>query len=712
MKGEQIIETKHNRENDPTTSVSDANPEKGNSSTEMPKRQEEAVSFVEENRDFFEHYAKGRIKIEPAPSNIKTFAFDLKNNTIYINSTFYGPLGLSKQKTIFATLHEIEHFLEKIQILSEKGGEKRFAKYLERIKSSKAFSIADNCVADVRENRAVIANTTGDSGAMKELETQIYKEHLFPGTDFTSDPKHLQLGQAFLREARVPNEKCIVHEDVRKALDEINAIPNLVDVMTDPLTPMSTRLRLQDKYIMPKVEELLKQDVEDRKKKKQEEKDKKEKSKDGEENTDKGSGGDGEDEGENEGNESSEDGSERNEENKDGNKSDKGDEGGGEDSGQNRESEGENSAGNEAGNGGQEGENNDVGEGETDPNKIFADDYARIEKKFPEAVPIEEIEKAFKEWKEKQGERSERDKVDEEHAKKIGVDKADLQNYRRIVKEIENIVNPETNVNLIEELKNLFSRIIAKRLKIAPTPKYPVEEGDELVEPGQLVAEVRSGVLNPKVWEDIEIKEKRGDRFGEVEITLVCDRSNSMMQGNKAEEQRRSAVLVMEVLKEFAEMCEEEKMKIEKPLEIRSEIYGFGAGEDNISMKKMSTELGEAERVNVAKKLHNLPGSTTDFVSLEAIYSGISDDSRRKMKEGELKKIVIVFTDGESDNSAKVQAEIKKLNEAGVVVIGVGMTSAGTSVLTTYAPNAMVVQDVSKLPLTVGDLLKEHLKSL
>jgi hypothetical protein len=81
-----------------------------------------------------------------------------------------------------------------------------------------------------------------------------------------------------------------------------------------------------------------------------------------------------------------------------------------------------------------------------------------------------------------------------------------------------------------------------------------VEEGDELADPAQLISDVKSGNLSPKVWEDTEIKEKKGDKFGEVEITLVCDRSGSMDEGQKAVEQRKSAVLIMEVLKEFEQI--------------------------------------------------------------------------------------------------------------------------------------------------------------
>ena len=152
----------------------------------------EAFGFVEENRDFFEHHAKGKIKIEQAPKGLSTFAFNLENNTIYINSMFYKKLGFSKEKTIFATLHEIEHFLEKIQMLSEEGGEKNFEKYIKKIETSRAFGLMDNCVADIRENKAVISRT---NKGMKDLEENIYKEDLFSETDFTSQPRHIQFCQ-------------------------------------------------------------------------------------------------------------------------------------------------------------------------------------------------------------------------------------------------------------------------------------------------------------------------------------------------------------------------------------------------------------------------------------------------------------------------------------------------------------------------------------
>src|SRR3989344_274871 len=133
----------------------------------QPNEHEEAVAFVESHRDFFEHYARGGVKIEPAPEGLETFAFNLESNTIYISPKFYKDLGLSEGKTLFATLHEIEHFEEKKVMLTEKNGERVFKKYLEELKKSRAFALLDNCVADNRENRALVGKTNQD---FRELE--------------------------------------------------------------------------------------------------------------------------------------------------------------------------------------------------------------------------------------------------------------------------------------------------------------------------------------------------------------------------------------------------------------------------------------------------------------------------------------------------------------------------------------------------------------
>jgi hypothetical protein len=483
--------------------------------------------------------------------------------------------------------------------------------------------LLNNSVEDIHVNRTVISKTNKVVG---ELETKMYKEDLFIESDFTLKPKHIQFCYALLREARISDEKCQVSPNVRAALDDVYKVNGLMEVMTNPGTSMSTRIELEDKYIWPKVQELLGKDVEDKKK---------------------------------------------------------------------------------------EGSQTEQGDGMSDPNKIFDKEYSEAEKKFPEAVTVKEIEKALKERKEHRQNKT--DNVNEEYARKLGVNKEDLQNYRITVDYLNKIVNPETGVRLMEELRNLFIRIISKRLNSVQTPKYPINEGDELIDPAQLVADVKAGNLQPKVWMDTEIKEKKNNQFGEVEVTLVCDRSLSMDEGQKGIEQQRSATLIMEAMKEFAELCESEKTKIDKSLIVKSEVYSFrdDKQEDKIPLKKMSAELGEAERVGIFGQLSDLSGgSTTDYNCLEAIKKNLDSESKKKIKNGELKKIVIILTDGESSNKDKVQNYLREIREDGVISIGVGITEEGEPVLSTYAPNALVVENVEKLPSVLGDLLKEHLRDI
>jgi len=594
---------------------------------------------------------------------------------------FYKELGLSDERTLFASMHEIEHFLEKKQILAEKGGSIKFKKYLDRIKKSRAFALTDNCVADIHVNKTVISKT---NESLASVEKGMYTEVLFKERDFTESPRHIQFAQALLRESRVPDEECVVSEDVRVKLNQIKNMKgksglSLIDVMTFPTTTMSDRLALQDKFIMPIIDELKEKDIEEEKEKRKQKKDQQKK----QESEQKKKGD------ENEGNNG-------------------------------KDGEEEKEAGKTRDNG--ETENGGGGDGDLDenfdPNEFWKEDYDNADKATPKGVSQEELDKAVEKYeKSKQAkvksEKEIQEELDKEYAENIGVKKEDLQQYRKLVKDLENIVNPETNRNVIEELRELIAKIISKRKKKKPDPKYPVEEGDDLVEPGELVAEVKRGNFSPKVWETHELKERQDNKFGEVEISLVCDRSSSM-KGQKLIEQQKSAVLMMEALKEFADVCKEERVNLTKPLEIKSEIYSFQSSEkdDKTPIKAMSTELSETDRIKTASKLASCTGSTTDFVSLETILAKLDEKSKKKIVAGELKKIVIVFTDRESDKPEKVVEALKILREFGVVAVGVGVTESGSQTLITYAPDARLAETADKLPIILGDLLKEHLTSV
>ncbi|OHA93463.1 MAG: hypothetical protein A3H52_01535 [Candidatus Zambryskibacteria bacterium RIFCSPLOWO2_02_FULL_39_26] len=630
-------------------------------------KHQEAVEFVERNRDIFEQVARGRIQFAPAPPGLDTFAFDLETNTIYVNSKFYQSLGLAETQTTFATLHEIIHFLQKKQILAESGGEKVFEKYINRIEKSGAYNLMDNHMADVQVNSTVVEKT---NSSWAQTEDDLYKNNFFKNTNLTAEPRHVQFSYA-LHELRGFDDIYTVAPEVREKLEELKAVKakdgtRLVDIIADPETPMSLRIRLQDRFLWPMVKDLLDKDMEDEKKK----------PKDGEGQSGKSG-------------EKPQEGKNKPKKVKNDKKNDKP----------------------ESANGKRE--KPEEGERNPDPNEVFKEAYDRARERVPNAVPIEEIKKAFKEWK-KNVKEDPLQKADTEYAEKIGVKKEDLQRYRKIVDELGKITNPETNETIVEELRVLIERIIAKRLKPKHAPRYPVEEGEDLADPAQLVADSKAGNFEPKVWETLEVKERPGNRFGEVEITLICDRSSSMTNPqSKLVEQRKATVFLMEALKEFADRTEEETINLSKPLEVRSEIYAFQqSDEDGTPLKPMSKELGEKERIDVMTKISSAPGETTDFVPLEQIMAGLDDEAKRKIKEGELKKIVVVFTDGDSNDKARVQRVLKELRDFGIVAAGVGITKDGKSAITTYAPTAYLAEQAEKLPVILADVLKDSLRDV
>lgn len=632
--------------------------QEGDEVAERENEHKEAVDFVNLHRDLFEHRLRGHAEFKPAPPGLHTFAYDLEHNTIYLNSRFYKSRGFSEEETAFATMHELEHFKEKLALLKEKDGAKIFERYLARLQKSKAYGLMDNCVADTHENETVVTSTNESFG---KVEHTLYTEDLFPETDMTGKPRHIQFAEALLREARVPDELCQVAPEVRAALDEVKGIhakngTRLMDIVAHPETSMSTRLRLQDKLIWPHMEKLLEQDIKDDEQKKE--------SKEGKESGDQGDQQDS--------------------------------------SGEPKGTKGKPEKSPKGG-------KPQKGKGKGDPNESFKEAYAAAEKRNSHAVPIEDQKKALKAWKEGKG--NPLDRADQEYADQLGVKKEDLQRYRSIAEQLNNTINPETNQSAVDDLRQLIERIIAHRQKERQAPQYPTEEGDFLADPAELVSQVKAGNWEPKVWETQEFRMEKGKRFGKVQITLIGDRSGSMEQGGKSVEQQKAAVLFMEALTEFRDRLREEAVNLQKPLSIESEVYTFQASaEDARPIKPMSEDLSERDRIHVVSILSNCPGSsTTDFIPLESISQGLSDEMRRDIQNGELKKIVVVFTDGGSDDVARVGRALEKLRADGIVVVGVGVTQSGAPALTTYAPTARLAETAAQLPVVLADILQEHL---
>jgi uncharacterized protein YegL len=655
----------------------------------------EVDDFFQRQRGFLEKYAgDSSIRVETAPPALGTFAINLEDGVMYAEPKFFTDRGYSLPKAMFATLHEFEHFREMKELLDEAGGDRIWERHRTRTKAKRRLGIFDNLIDDIKMNRQVI----GRAPVLSETRSRLYQENLFSNPDLRDAPKHLQFGYALLRRAMLPEEEIIVDPQVQVEIDRLDGIESrgvkLLDFMTQPDTIMSLRLKLQERFLEPVMEKLFQEDVQNKKKENEAKK------KGG-----KGSGGNGEnddmngdtDDSNNEETDDTEENEQKGKKNKKSKPKKKSKSG-------KQESTEDNGA--EAG--------SDSNGESTNPEDYFKNEYDEHEANNPEPIDYSDqaIAEKIEEYLETQKGKSAEQEALEAYARAEGVSLNEIKQYQRFFSQLEGMQNPETGEQVLEELRAIFKKIIAERKKSRYAPKHPMSEGEILIRPAEAVTAVMAGENEPEVWETLEKKDLPQELFGDFDVTLVCDRSGSM-QGEKATQQRQAVVLILEALKEFCDELNEMRSELKHDLNVRSEVWGFGGKKEVKVLKPLSEQLTEKQRVSVYQSLAEVPGdSTMDFLALEKIKAEVTEEEWQKIKDRKLRKVIIVLTDGASDDSSRVQKSLKELETAGVAVIGIGITASGKSAEITYAPNGLVCVDVNQLSVVLAELLKNYLKDL
>jgi len=540
---------------------------------------------------------------------------------------FFTERGYTPSQALFASMHEIKcHLVEVSDLLDTKEGSEEYSRLKQRIKKQR-FKIWENCRTDVKGNLAI----TEFAPALADDAESVYKEKLWPTTDFTDKPKHLQFMYAILRQAMVPGEELTVDPTVTEEIDKLRhvqgkdgKIRDVIALSTDPHVDPLLALKLSNRYIEPVIDRLFEGDVEEKKGKGKGEKDKK---------------------------------------------------------------------GKEKGN----------------PQDAFKDDYAEYDEKHPEPFNEKEIEKKIRQAKASQSTSSRQQAgYSEEH----GVSPEDIVNYYNEYQKIEPYIEP---------LRQIFRKIIEKR-QIPIRHLAALKEEGVMIDPGlvtQTYLDVRAGVSNPKTMKDFEgvlIDENIPTSF---EVTVVGDRTGSMREGSKIPEQRRTGVLLMEALKEFSDVAEEQG-PLAPELTIKSEIRSFGDNPNHAGvLKSLSHALTEQDRIGVFKALGTCDsGTNNEEVMFDQLFKSIQEEARKdptyleRIKSGKLRKFVIILTDGQVGNYEATRNQIKKLRDFGVVVAGVGITEDGKDAVKTYAPDGQVARQASDLPRVLQNLLAEYLGTL
>lgn len=624
----------------------------------IPSKVEE---FFDKEAEILGAYGlRGDIALERGNSG---WAFDFQNRKLVYDPNFFVERGYNLQETLFATTHELmAHYGELLR------DPELILKEARRYSTKPHLHLLYNIFEDVLGNRRIVAELP----FLEETRTKLYKEKMFPPTDYRDKASHVQFAYGFIREMMVRGEGVKLDEKARTALEKLREFGedkiDILDLVTTPTIDPKDRFRIMRNIIEPIYLELYKEDVE------------------------KGKKG--------EGKEGQGTGQQKSSESQQGQ--------GGETSEKwwqkiSKKITGEQSKESKGSPGQGQKEREAERKMREQVEKKFKEQYKDYEASHPEPLsPKDEkqIQKTLEEAVARQGGKPSLDKnILEEWAREHGVSSEDVLGYREEYKEI---------APLVAELREVFKKIISRRLKERSRLSPQLEEKGEELEEGVLAeayAESKAGG-KPRVFQEIERKVKEQEGYGNLDMTLINDLSGSMNEGSKLSMDRKSKLLFLESLADFQKEIKEAEYEsgVSLGLEVKTETRAFGDFGD-AELKPLSPELSEQQRISIWKKLHRGDGGTPDYLSLEEVLNSITPEDEKNLREKSRRKVVVVLSDGGSADQQRYNKVFNELKKRGVIMVDLGM-------LTSERPGAEIIEDINKLPATVQKVILKYTQDL
>jgi len=492
--------------------------------------------------------------------------------------------------------------------------------------------------------------------AHRETLEYLYEDKLFPRINYVKSPRHLQFIYALVRETVLPWEELALSPEVRAAIDKLKNIDgegtDLILLASDPTAKPQDRFDLIQDYIEPVFEQFFQEDVREYKEKKRQKSEEQDKDKDVSEE------------------ESMEGGS----------------------------------------------RGTDRGFIDTNINKdedYFAEEYDESEEKLPRVLsPKEAKEEIEKEIRRRQEDNKSPEQIAKEQFRaRHGVSAAEIEDYSEEYKKIEYQIKP---------LRGIFERIIATRKEIKRRLKERTDQG-VIIDPSmiaQAYIDTWGGIASSRTQLKIRKEEFDEHKLREFEFTLICDLSGSMNEdhaGGKSYEQKLATILIMEALDEFEKKLKEERLEKSVNLHILTEVRGFHGSDEEL--KPLSDTLDFSTRVRIAHRLENCTGNrTADYKSLTQVAAKIDNETKHKIDNGDLKKVLILITDGGSDDVALAREAKDVLIAKGIIVKAIHIGHSGTAdtekFRKVWGRDGAPCKDVSQLVRAISKLLQDFLKEL
>lgn len=261
----------------------------------------------------------------------------------------------------------------------------------------------------------------------------------------------------------------------------------------------------------------------------------------------------------------------------------------------------------------------------------------------------------------------------------------------------------------IDRMREVWERVLTERVaRVRTIGRRAVPEG-ELLHAEALasaVAESHAGVSHPAAYARREMRSRRRQRAGSTDYVLLIDRSASM-QGIVAEAAADAVLIMLEALagaeRDIAHA--EQETGIDLQLEIRTALVLFDS--DASLLKPLSSGLDDAVRRGMHAGIRSPGGSTNDGAALReaARQLGVVPGSRARGDGLERRRIVLLVSDGGSNDPEAAARELARLRAAGVRVHGIGI--GGDEVVRRYAPDSRRLDD----PRGIADAIRVLVES-
>ncbi|MDP3696952.1 MAG: vWA domain-containing protein [Candidatus Taylorbacteria bacterium] len=636
--------------------------EKQKDSEVLEGYKKEAQEFLDSHRRLLATFAKDvslRFKLSNA------FFIDLKNGEINLDIRWFAERDYSKEQILWALLHENVHFIdlandpeqmmanfEYIKQGARQTGtiilQKWEAKYgqsdpefVEGLKTPQPidsenpnsetmnatemaayeirhrfFNILDDIYVNKTVSRKAPFYESQEPGGLEVR--RLYREKLFKGTNYLSNPRHMQIMDSLLREDMVPDEDTVLTQEVKAILDkkilfqgQEYSIKEIVNNFIKPRTGRDTKAGQRYFVIKHVLEpiflELLNKDLEewDPQKPKEEE--------------------------------------------GQGNKSEDG-------KGKNSPSQA-----------------NPFSRPYRDDQQNNPDQFKPSQmRKWSDKKKDDDKKKADKIIRDKENDKKTPEQLAQEAQNVMDKEWADKNNIPHEL--IQRFKNIEREVApYLQDLSELWQRIIfgsTKKTERGMVGYFP--SGTEMSIP-KVIDEwpkIEKGQLEEaRVMKKMETKEILIKNPELIRVRLVGDMSGSMNEV-KRHVLEQCIVLLLSSLREFNTYLNLTRSRTKSKLEVDTEVWVFGDNAQKV--KQLRTGPGQGmeddriEAIKIFQHLQNTLGNTFDNKALEEIIKSLELD-KEKIEQGRIMEIVFEITDGGSSAYDKAKTAVDSLIRINVI---------------------------------------------